>query len=200
MSRHSLFRFAPASATATLLAAALMLNSAMAEEYDTLAHDISITVDEIAALDFSSASAVSFQVVAPDNAGDIPKVQASNTHQRLFYTSVVKAGESRNITVAHDNSIPDGLSLALQANLPSGVGTGALGSTFSGDFQNSAAIDGSGSQVVVNGIGTGFTGTGSDSGVTLVYDLSVTTHPIDIRDLFTHDGDVTLTYTMSVGN
>ena len=198
MSRHPLFRFAPASAT--LLAATVLVHSAMAEEHDTLTHDISITIDEIAMLDFGSASPVSFQVVAPDNAGDVPKVQASNTNQRLFYTSVVKSGESRNITVAHDNSIPDGLSLALQATLPTGPGSGALGTTFGHDFQNSTVIDASGTQVVVNGIGTGFTGTGSDSGVLLNYDLSVTTHPVDMRDLFTHDGEVTLTYTMSAGN
>jgi len=179
------------------LIAGLLTGSVMATENASNDHEVEIIINEVAMLDFSSASPVTFEIVAPAQAGDIPEVQsAGDSSRRLFFTSIVNHGETRTIRVAHDDSVPAGLRLRLQASGPSGTGT--IGTTNGNAFASPAVITSNGNQVVVSGIGSGYTSTGSSAGAELNYSLSISNTPNDLSSLVAQTGEVTLTYTMGV--
>lgn len=185
-----------ATTVAMILGATLVTGSTMADGLTSNEHGVDITINEIAMLDFDNAAPVAFEIVAPENAGESPVVSATDTTRRLFFTSIVnQQGETRNITVAHDNNVPDGLRLHLHASGP--TGSGNLGTT-NGNFSSPAVITDLGTQVVVNGIGSGYTNTGSSDGVALDYSLSILSSPQDLASLAANSSAVTLTYTMGV--
>lgn len=199
MSQYSLNQFPPFYTAGAVLAGALLASSAMAAEQDSHGHDVEITVNEIAMLDLSGSGPVTFEISAPQVAGSAPSVQAISTNQRLFFTSIVNENQTRNITVSDNGSIPTGLLLELQASVPNGVGTGAIGTAVGGDFESFKAIADSGSQLVIRDIGSGFTGTGGNDGAQLNYNLLLTSNSADLEALFADNHTVTLTYTMGVG-
>lgn len=204
MSQTSLNRSSSASARAVTtmapaIIAALLTGSAMANSSNTHEHDVNIVVNEIAMLDFNTATPVAFEVMAPANAGEIPVIHSTDHSRKLYFTSVVNSGEQRNITVSHNGSVPAGLSLSMQASGPGTAGMGNKGFVSDGDFSSLRPISNT-AQVVVAGIGSGFTDTGNDAGVDLDYSLEISSNGEDIGQLFTHDDPVTLTYTISINN
>jgi hypothetical protein len=86
--------------------------------------------------------------------------------------------------------------LRLQAFGPNG--TGDIGTTQGNSFSTPTVITNSGDQVVVSGIGSGYTSTGATDGTELNYSLSISNTPNDLANLVAQTGQVTLTYTMSV--
>ena len=186
----------PLTTLAMAMGATLLASSVMASETGSNEHDIDITINEIAVLDFNNPAPLAFEIVAPANAGEIPVVQSSDNTRRLYFTSIVSEGDTRSVTVAHDGNVPDGLELRLQAFGPSGFGD--MGSAGDGIFGFPTVIDDTGNQVVIAGIGSGYTATGPMDGASLNYSLSISDTPSDLASLVANSGAVTLTYTMGV--
>ena len=179
------------------LAATLSIGQANAEPLTSGEHSVQITVNEVAMLGFSDTTPLAFEVIAPTQAGVSPFVQIHGSNSRqLFFTSVVDSDQiQRVIRVSHGDTVPNGLRLTLQAGVV--LGMGAVGNTNTGAFSTATQINGTGNQVVVNGIGTGYTSTNPDEGVTLNYGLSLSNSTNEISTLRAQNNTATLTFTMS---
>lgn len=197
--RHLSFHlaFRPLPWMALGLAATFCIGQASAEELTSGEHSVHITVHEVAMLDFSDSTPLSFEVVAPSQAGGSPVVQINGSNsRRLFYTSVVNSEQpQRVIRVTHGDTVPNGLRLNLHAGPPFGLG--GVGTTNSGAFSAPTQVNGSGNQVVVEAIGTGYTTTDPGEGVNLTYTLAISDLSVEIGKLRAENNTVTLTYTMS---
>ncbi|MCP9767883.1 hypothetical protein EGI22_08160 [Lacihabitans sp. LS3-19] len=149
---------------------------------------VNLTLPEIALLDIEpNNSAVSLALKAPNEAGSFVKT-ASNTNAKwLNYTSAVRQGQFRNVTVQIEyGSVPPGTKISLSANSPSGGG-GTLG-TSNGTIALSYTP-----QKIINLIGGAYTGNGANSGHALSYTLEVT----QVADLdFNSSGTLGLIYTL----
>ena len=149
---------------------------------------VNLTLPEIALLDIEpNNSAVSLTLNAPNEAGSFVKVATNTNAKWLNYTSAVRQGQFRNVTVQIEyGSIPPGTKISILANSASGGG-GALGSS------NGTIVLSYSPQKVVNLIGGAYTGNGANAGHALSYTLEVT----QVADLdFNSSGTLGLIYTL----
>ena len=161
------------------------------------AHDITITIPEVALLDIEPAGSNSITLgpSAPTEAGDPLDFSAStNTSLWMNYSSIVGSSTepSRDVTVAiTSGTVPSGMSLTVEAAADAGNGGGNVGTPWAQVTLSSTA------QTIVTGVGSCYTGDGVNNGHQLTYSLSLSA-PSNYGDLDFDDATtLTVTYTLS---
>ncbi len=168
----------------------------LAEETDEEAHDVSITVNEVAELGIAGDE-VSFTVGFDTTAGQPFKVTSTNEDAKyLQYTSIVDTGETRTITVQQTDDLPPGVTLKVTPTTAGGDKQGNVGTA----AQNAITLnDIDGATNVVTDIGSCYTGTESSDGVKLTYTLTVENDDVSSLKTLAETG-YTVTYTLTEGN
>lgn len=160
------------------------------------AHDITITIPEVALLDIEpNASTITMGPAAPTEEGDpIDFSAATDNTLWMNYSSIIGSTTepSRDVTVAITaGTLPGGMNLKVLAAADAGNGAGTVGTataevTLSGTAQN-----------VVAGVGSCYTGTGTTNGHQLTYTLEQSA-PANYGDLDFDDATtLTITYTLT---
>lgn len=154
---------------------------------DTAAHDVTVTVAAVVEMDLNDPSAISLTTITPgDGNGGLAVIGSTDTTKKLFYTSLVLSGKTRNITAALDAApIINGFDIALTIT-PPGV-SGAGSSSGLQALSTTAAT-------LVTGITNVATGRGATDGAAMTYTLT----NINMANLTVGDTDtVRVTLTMS---
>lgn len=171
---------------------------ANAQDTKTDAHDVTVTVPEVALLDLEVATGsknITLAATAPTEAGNaITFTSATNNTLWMNYSSIKRTGTdpTRKVTVAYTGTVPAGTSLKVLAGADAAGGGGTVGSptaivTLSGTAQD-----------IVTGIGSAYTGTGASKGHNLTYSLSLAAAGGSYALLdAANSGTVTVTYTLS---
>jgi len=155
---------------------------------DTDNHQITVTVPNVALLDIESTGSkdITATFTAPTEAGNPLAAPANNTTLWLNYTSV-KETLNRKISVSASALVP-GVTISVLLAAPTG-GAGTLGTVAGAAVPLAVA-----GTDVVTGIGSGYTGDGSGSGIQLTYSFAAS----DYTTLAESAGTtVTVTYTLS---
>ena len=172
---------------AFIFAAALVLliHGGAAGQANQTSHTVTMEVDAIAVLNLTGGN-ITLSVSAPATGGQIPQDGTDSTCY-LQYTSTVPSGQSRTLTVAWGgaDTAPAGTSLKVTANPDGGTNEGSSAG------QKTVS---SSAQVVVNTVGSCFTGTGGTDGANLAYVLSVDTATSLVAG---ESQQATLTYTLT---
>jgi hypothetical protein len=157
---------------------------------NSASHTIRIIVPEVALLDIESEynKNIPLLFTAPSESGE-PITSSSNSDLWLNVTSIVSSGDSREITVKIDNTIP-GLDLKVMPKDYQGNGFGYWGTP------NSELSLTTFEQVLISGIRSGVTANSFNNGYNLEYEAALDNS--SIKDLVSTDGkDITVTYTIS---
>jgi hypothetical protein len=153
---------------------ALAISAGMnAQDTNTDSHTIGITIPEVALVDIEPAATknITLGFTAPTEAG-LPIIpDASNTTLWLNYSSIKSVADpTRNVSVKLNAIIP-GIDIHVTAAAATGAGAGTLG-TPSAQLTLSA-VD----QTIVSGIGSAYTGNGTNNGHNLTYALAAGSGP-----------------------
>jgi len=173
----------------TIISTFVLASSVMADT-STAKHDVTITVDEVALMRVLTSDAITFGVGQPATGGDAPAVKGTpDSSKYLQYTSIVEKQQIRTVTAETSESIPTGLLLKLTADdVSSGKGTNK-GTSAGQVILNKDA------QVILDKIGSCYTGTGAKDGSNLTYVLEVDND--NMGDL-TGDDDIKVTVTFTL--
>lgn len=128
----------------------------------------SVTLSEVAMMDIEpNNSAISLTLNSPSEAG-LPVTNGVNANSKwINYSSAVSVGETRTISAQiSTGSVPAGTIIQLTA---SGISTGAGTRGSSAGTINLSSSP----QVIINGIGGSYTGTGVNNGHSLTYNLVI---------------------------
>jgi hypothetical protein len=168
-----------------------------AQDNNKDAHDITITIHEVALLDIepSGSNTITIGPAAPIEAGEpIDFTSATNNTLWMNYSSIIGSSTepSRDVTVAITNgTVPGGMALTVVAAADAGNGAGTVG------IPTAAVTLSATAQNIVTGVKSCYTGTGTSNGHNLTYTLSLTA-PADYGDLDFDDATtLTVTYTIS---
>lgn len=169
-----------------------------AQDTRTDAHDVSVTIPEVALLDLEVASGsknITLAATAPTEAGNsITFTSATNNTLWMNYSSIKRTGTdpSRKVTVSLTGSVPGGTVLRVIGGNDAAGGAGTVGSPTPIVTLSSTAQD------FITGIGSAYTGTGANRGHNLTYSLglSATAGSYALLDA-ANSGTVTVTYTLS---
>ena len=186
---------------------ALWAGAAMALS-DNYSHNVYITVQEVALVQVTPASA-SFTIgasgglpgepfyISPNN-GSATNIGYDNSSY-LWYTSIVAgSGYTRDITVHIDNAanIPAGYKLYVKAAADTvSSGCGNLGTAVTSRIDLGAHVGLGAAEVIVNDLGSGYTGRGANDGVNLIYELEMI--PCNAGSLFAANYTTLVTYTLT---
>lgn len=155
---------------ASLALASLLLSpSLFGAGLVTATQTVTITTSEVALLRILGAAPPAFTIIAPATAGAIPVISTDTADRFLQYTSIVADGETRSITVQHNEDMP--VTLTLKLALVENVGPGSQGTTGSRKFATLDLTEGA--QVAIKGIESGYTGTEATDGWKFTYSLVI---------------------------
>lgn len=158
-------------------------------------HSLTVTIPEIALLDLEGTTSITLTPTSPTEAGNsLNFSSAANNNIWVNYTSIVATGKTRNVTAQiASGSIPSGLALKVSAGTVSGGGQGTFGTPTVQITLNNLA------QNVITGIGSAYTGNGTNTGHRLNYILDlVSTNNYD--QIVQGNTTVTVTYTITEDN
>ncbi|MBL7814149.1 MAG: hypothetical protein JNL70_04010 [Saprospiraceae bacterium] len=148
---------------------------------------VSISLPSVALLDIEpNNSAISLSLTAPTEGGNQLTATTTNNSKWLNFTSAVSTGTTRRIGVQMSGSLPNGVNLKLTTANYAGSGAGNRGSAVSIVYLSGSQ------QTIVNNIGGGYTGTGSNNGYNLTYSLEISNYAL----LRSQSATVTLVYTL----
>jgi len=174
-----------------VLALLVMVTVGVFAQTATDNHTVTIDIAAIAAMALQLGVDIPFSTTAPALPGDPvgPVLATPQTGaDRLFYTTLNDAGNTRHITVESDVAIPAGTVLTVAPTVAAGAGTAAVASVSFSDAGATAAT------VLVNAIGSVATGrVAGASGTGLAYTFYVD----DPAALVTGTTVVTVTYTLT---
>lgn len=167
----------------------------LAQDTSQSSHSLTVTIPEIALLDLEGTTSITLTPASPTEAGNsLNFASATNNGIWLNYTSIVATGKTRNVTVQiTSGSVPTGLALKVSAGTIAGSGQGTFGTPTAQVTLSNLA------QSIITGIGSAYTGSGTNTGHQLNYLL-------DILSLNNYDQivqgntTVTVTYTISEDN
>jgi len=190
------------------LAAVIVLsaNAAIAQGPVSTSHIVNIQIPEIALLDLEGPGDVSDITLSgsmPADAGlpmTFEPLIATNATIWMNYTSIVKGNgaggaTSRNVFVKITGAgdVPAGLKLTVEAGIYEGTGKGTKGTK-----TGTIILDKTTDAVIVEGIGSVYTGNKTTNGHQLTYKLDYAGTATDYADLdFSNSGDLTITYTLT---
>jgi hypothetical protein len=131
-------------------------------------HTVSITIPEVAILDIESAGSkdIALSFAAPEEAG-LGITGSSNSSLWLNYSSIKSVSNTTRTVSASVNNTIAGADIVISAASSSGSGAGTIGEP-SGDVTLTTS-----DQVIVNNIGSCYTGSGINNGHNLTYTLKV---------------------------
>lgn len=153
-------------------------------------HKIKIIVPEVALMDIEAQSSknISLLFTSPIEAGD-PITSNSDNSLWLNVTSIVTKGESRNITVKINETIP-GLDIKVTPNSYQGTGYGYFGTPSAQLKLNTVE------QILIHGITSGVTDNSYDNGYNLKYEAVLDNS--SLNELVSMNMEkITVTYTIS---
>lgn len=132
---------------------------------DSVTHDITLNVDEVAMIGLADASAITLAITAPATAG-LPPVGQTDSTKYLHYTSLIDMTKTRAITVEWDlANAPPGTQLLCSVTNDLGTGLGT---------KTSAVVVSNVAQNIITAIKSGNTGTAGTDGANLLYEFEVT--------------------------
>lgn len=136
----------------------------------SVSQNIVLTISEMAILDIEpNTNSFTVSLDAPDEAGASAVFTNTNTTKWVNYSSSFPtSGSNRTILVNTQSAVPPGLNLNLTAANYSGSGVGTMG------VSNGTIALSTSSQVLISGIGRGYTGDGANNGHQLSFSLSIT--------------------------
>ncbi|MFA9372319.1 MAG: hypothetical protein ACERIH_11475 [Labilibaculum antarcticum] len=146
----------------------LICTGANAQDKSGDSHTVSITIPEVAILDIESAGSkdIALSFTAPKEAG-LGVTGSSNSSLWLNYSSIKSASNTTRTVSASVNNTIAGADIIISAASSSGGGAGTIGEP-SGDVTLTTS-----EQVIVNNIGSCYTGSGVNNGHNLTYTLKV---------------------------
>jgi hypothetical protein len=176
-----------------------------AAENDTAAHNVTVTVNEVALVDVTSQGLL-FEIgatggeagepfyVSPNDGTDFDTGYDDSSY--LQYTSIVpETGSRRNITVHIDSAenIPAGFKFYVKAAAPVTSGSGDRGTAQTSriDLLDAVAV----AETLVADVGSGYTGNGASDGINLVYELEMIEGSADL--LYSNSYSPVVTYTLT---
>lgn len=179
------------------LFAAAISGNVNAQDTNTDGHTITVSIPEVALVDIEPAATknITLGFTAPTEAGNPIIPSAANNTLWLNYSSIKSdADPSRNVSVKLNAVIP-GVDVHVTAAAATGSGGGTLG-TSAGLLTLSAA-----DQTIISGIGSAYTGNGTNNGHNLTYALVAGSGPGGVANyadlLATATTSATVTYTIS---
>lgn len=179
------------------LFAAAISGNVNAQDTNTDGHTITISIPEVALVDIEPAATknITLGFTAPTEAGNPIIPSAANNTLWLNYSSIKSDTDpSRNVSVKLNAVIP-GVDVHVTAAAATGSGGGTLG-TSAGLLTLSAA-----DQTIISGIGSAYTGNGTNNGHNLTYALVAGSGPGGVANyadlLATATTVATVTYTIS---
>ncbi|MCY1720286.1 hypothetical protein OU798_08020 [Prolixibacteraceae bacterium Z1-6] len=184
---------------ATVLVLGVAKISKAQVDSESASHGVSFEVPQIAILDIEGGENIELNLgTIVEEAGDgIDLSGVTNDQLWLNYTVLTGTGQNgraqeQKIYVSIDNAIP-GINLMLKVGADEGAGAGANGTP-----SNSSAIvvDDEASTEIISGIGSSYTGDGTNKGHNLAYSLEVG----DFEELVAGSHSVTVTYTFTDNN
>ncbi|MDR6922259.1 MULTISPECIES: hypothetical protein [Chryseobacterium] len=182
---------------AIVLFTSVFAGNLSAQDTKTDNHTVTISIPEVALVDIEPAATknITLGFTAPDEAGNPIIPSTANTTLWLNYSSIKSVADpTRNVTVSMNAIIP-GVDLHVTAAAATGSGGGTLG-TSAGLLTLSGA-----DQIIISGIGSAYTGNGTNNGHNLTYALAAGSGPGGVAayaDLqATATTIATVTYTIS---
>ena len=162
--------------TLSLLLLMCITFSLNAQDTNTDAHEVSITIPEVAILDIESTSGTSFTLAPekPTEAGfALDFTGATNSDLWLNYSSIVgsttQANRTIDVKIQDGSNVPDGLLLKVSAASDIGNGDGVMGQPAGVITLSNTAQD------FITGIGSYYTGSPANNGHQLTYVLELNT-------------------------
>jgi len=127
----------------------------------------SLSLPSVALLDVEPSGSIVMNFTSPLNAGGTLISPLPNTSKWINYTSAISTtGLSRSITASINQNLP-GIDIKLQATSASGIGQGSRGSSTGQQILSSTP------KIIISGIGRSFTGSGTNNGHQLIFNLSI---------------------------
>lgn len=183
---------------ATLTLAFVFTTAVFAQDVDNDNHDMMLNVPSVAIVDLEAAAGTTINLgpTAPTEAGNsVDFSSQTNTGIWLNYSSVKSTSQfpTRDIEVAITSGpLPNGVQLDVAASPYSGSGDGTMG-TPTGPVTLTSAP-----QVLINGIGSCYTGDGVNNGHNLIYTLNLAAGTGSYAALDSDDSNtIQITYTIT---
>ena len=171
----------------------LLSFNAMGQTTNTSVNTLNLGLQEVSMI-HGSTNPVNL-TLTPQSAGLAVKPSVSDSTARVLVSSVVTGANTRTMSVVFTGELPGGTYLTLQARDPNGnfVGTaGTMGSLATYSTSGGAAQD------IISGIGTCYSGTGSDDGFKLLYTFGISATTENYGDIRAVGGQsVTATFTLT---
>ncbi|AHW61843.1 hypothetical protein SAMN05444285_10215 [Draconibacterium orientale] len=174
-------------------------NIVKAQDTDEASHSFGVKINPTALVDIEGVTAFTLEPVVGTEAGAQPFSfeGVKNDAHWLNYTSVKDAdNETRSITAElsyEGTTLPAGMSIVLTPDAATSGGNGNKGTV------NETAItldqNAEGGHTIVSGIGSCYTGNGTNAGVNLVYSLKLNENNFGTIEADTYTA--TVTYTIS---
>ncbi len=173
-------------------------NLTLGQDQHIAHNNVRINIPEVALLDLEpvNGSTVILSPISPTQAGQALDFSTSqNSSIWLNYSSIVSAspGSERTITAMVESEIPSGLKLKLNVATDAGNGSGKTGTPLNGVILSSQA------QPIINGIGSCYTGDGTNNGHLLTYIMELDEDAYGSLS-FDMSSTLNIVYTISEGN
>jgi hypothetical protein len=163
-------------------------NAANAQDGLTETHTISYEVPKVALVDVEGGASISLELVAPEEAGEGMDISATNSDLWLNYSSTTANAGVNTVSVKSDVTLP-GIALKVLAGSDNAAGAGAVGTP------ESIITLTTSDQVIIDDIGTCYTGTGTSKGHNLTYSLATTAY--NLIKYTASPTSITITYTIT---
>jgi uncharacterized protein YdgA (DUF945 family) len=182
-----------------------VVNLVKAQDQSADNHNVTVDVPSFAILDIESSNGSSNITLEPTvnglEAGDeVSFTSVVNNNLWLNYTAIADNQgngnspvlKTRKISVQMDKVI-SGLNINLKVKADAGNGEGTVGNS---SYVNNDLTLSTGSQEIIGGIGTCYTGDGANNGHQLIYSLDAD----DYSSLLAGSEEITVTYTITDEN
>ena len=128
-------------------------------------HNVNVHTTQSASVAVKGGPPVSLSLTAPTEAGSPMLLTATNNNLWLNYSSVTSTSGTNTVSVKASTTLP-GVALKVIAGSDAGSGGGSVGTPTS--IITLTTSD----QVIINSIGTGYTGNGNNKGHNLTYSVA----------------------------
>lgn len=171
----------------------VLLFNTIGQTTNTSSNTLSLGLSEVSMIQ-GSASSVNL-TLTPQSAGLAVKPSVSDSTARVLVSSVISGTNTRTMSVVFTGNLPVGTFLKVQAKDPNGSFVGGKG-TMAGEV--SYTTNGGAAQDIITGIGTCYSGTGSDDGYKLLYTFGISATTENYGDIRAVGGQtVTATFTLT---
>jgi hypothetical protein len=157
---------------------------------NSASHGVSIVIPKVSLIDIEGGTSINLNPVAPVEAGLTFTAPTANTDLWLNLTSIVAGTDTRTVNVSMTGALSGALSVTVQAANPASSGNGAKGTPAGGALTLSGT-----DKAIITGIGSGYTGDGTQSGFNLTYNLVIDN--TKTANLLATTSNLTVTYTMT---